>query len=162
MNGKNDKNIVTAYIGLGSNMGDRKENLDAAVTMLRAADGVEVSVLSAYIVTAPVGYTRQPDFLNAAAEIKTTLSPHELLALCLNIEKELKRERILRWGPRTIDLDVLLYGNFVVNDSDLILPHPRMHEREFVMGPLNEIAPHAYHPVLKQTAGEIYEYLTKT
>lgn len=160
MNG--DKNIITAYIGLGSNIGDRKKNIDSAIEMLNSADDITVSAVSTYINTPPVGYTDQPDFLNAVVELKTTLSPQKLLAVCQDTERELKRVRVVKWGPRTIDLDILLYGEAVLDDENLIIPHPRMHEREFVMKPLKEIAPQAFHPVLEQTAGDIYKGLTET
>ena len=147
---------ITAYIGIGSNIEDRDKNLNRAIEMLRMVKDVEVTAVSTYINTTPVGYTDQPDFLNAAVEVKTTLSAKELLEICKYIEKELKRERIIRWGPRTIDLDILLYGDLSQDEEALTIPHPRMHEREFVLKPLNEIAPQAFHPVLKQTISEIY------
>jgi len=150
---------ITAYIGIGSNIEDRKKNLDRAIELLNLANDVEVTTVSSYINTAPVGYTDQPDFLNAAVEVKTTLAAKDLLEICKNIEKELKRERIIRWGPRTIDLDILLYGDLIQNEENLTIPHPRMHEREFVIKPLNEIAPQAFHPVLKQAISDIYQVL---
>lgn len=159
MNGNSVGDSVTAYIGLGSNMGRRKENLDCALEMLRQSEGVEITAVSAYLNTAPVGYTDQPDFLNAAAEVKTHLPPLELLILCNKIEASLKRERIIHWGPRTIDLDILLYGNEIINTERLVIPHPRMHEREFVLKPLNEIASQVMHPVFKQTVGDLFKYL---
>lgn len=149
-------NLSKAYIGIGSNIGDREKNLNSAIEMLKQENGVEVTAISSYINTAPVGYTEQPDFLNAVVEISTTLCPQKLLEVCSNIEKKLKRERIIHWGPRTIDLDILLFDNLVLNDDNLIIPHPRMHEREFVLKPLKEIAPMAFHPVLKKTIEEIY------
>jgi len=147
---------ITAYIGIGSNIEDRDKNLNRAIEMLNLANDVEITAVSSYINTAPVGYTDQPDFLNAAVEVKTTLAAKELLEICKYIEKELKRERIIRWGPRIIDLDILLYGDLIQDEEALTIPHPRMHEREFVLKPLNEIAPQAFHPVLKQTISEIY------
>ena len=150
---------VTAYIGMGSNIGDREANLSRAVAFLGQVNGVEVTAVSSYYNTAPVGYVQQPDFLNAAAEIKTTLSADELLQVCICIEKELGRERIIRWGPRTIDLDILLYGDQIINEEYLTVPHPRMHERDFVLEPLNEIAPQALHPVYRQTVREMYQVL---
>lgn len=148
-------NSVTAYIGLGSNIGEREKNLNTAIDMLNETPGIEVLQVSSYINTAPVGYTQQPDFLNAVAEIKTKLQPDELLKICMDIESKLKRKRIIRWGPRTIDLDILLYGEQIINDENLVIPHPRMHEREFVLRPLAEIAPKAFHPVIKKTVAEI-------
>lgn len=152
---------ITAYIGIGSNIGDREKNLDRAIEMLRLAKHIEVTAVSSYINTAPVGYTDQPDFLNTAVEVNTTLSAQELLVLCQYIEEELKRERIIRWGPRTIDLDILLYGDLVINEKNLTIPHPRMIDREFVIKPLNEIAPQAFHPILEQVVSEIYLALQK-
>ena len=147
--------IVTAYIALGSNIGNREENLNNAIEMLKQNEGVEVKLVSTYINTAPVGFTEKPHFLNAGVEVKTSLYPHKLLEICSDIEKKLKRERSIHWGPRTIDLDILLYEDLVLNDADLIIPHPRMHEREFVLKPLKEIAPKALHPVLKKTIEDI-------
>ena len=157
MNGEN----IKAYIGLGANIGDRKENLDRAIALLKNTPGIRVTAISDYINTSPVGYVDQPDFLNAVAELETELSPHEMLKVCNNIEQELKRKRIIHWGPRTIDLDILLYGNLVLQDEVLTIPHPRMHEREFVMKPLNEIAPEAFHPIQNRKISELYEELKK-
>jgi 2-amino-4-hydroxy-6-hydroxymethyldihydropteridine diphosphokinase len=153
MNGKK----VTAYIGLGSNIGDRQENLDRAIELLKNDPDIKVKAISDYINTSPVGYIDQPDFLNAVVELETSLSPHELLKACNNIEQELKRKRIIHWGPRTIDLDILLYGDLITEGEELVIPHPRMHEREFVLKPLNEIAPEALHPVLNRKINELYE-----
>ncbi|WP_031342450.1 2-amino-4-hydroxy-6-hydroxymethyldihydropteridine diphosphokinase [Ruminiclostridium papyrosolvens] len=148
--------VVTAYIGLGSNIGDREYQLNRAVELLKLAEKVQVTAESSYYNTAPVGYEQQPDFLNAVVEIRTSLSAGELLKVCSGIEKELKRERIIHWGPRTIDLDILLYGSDIINDKDLVIPHPRMHERRFVLEPLNEIAPSVLHPVLNKNINEIF------
>ncbi len=147
---------VIAYIGLGSNIGDREYQLNRALELLKSAEKVEVTIVSSFYNTAPVGYEQQPDFLNAVVEIRTTLSADDLLELCSKIEKELKRERIIRWGPRTIDLDILLFGNSVINEKDLVIPHPRMHERKFVMEPLNEIAPFVMHPVFNKSISELF------
>lgn len=156
-----DDKELTAYIGLGSNIGDREAKLNSAVALLKEVNEVEVTSVSSYYNTAPVGYEQQPDFLNAVAEIKTTLSADKLLQVCNNIEKELRRERIVRWGPRTIDLDILLYGELIINEEHLTVPHPRMHERKFVLEPLSEIAPNAIHPVYGQTVYEMYQTLLK-
>jgi 2-amino-4-hydroxy-6-hydroxymethyldihydropteridine diphosphokinase len=159
MDGRIDGSMVSAYISLGSNMGDREKNLNAAIRKLRETAGIEVTAVSSYINTAPVGYENQPDFLNAALELKTTLTPEALLAVCNQIEKDLKRERDIRWGPRTIDLDILLYGDMIVEKDNLTIPHPRMHERVFVLKPLNEIAPQAVHPVLHKKVESLYNDL---
>lgn len=158
MNGE----ITKAYIGLGSNIGDRKEHLDRAIALLKNNKSIRVTAVSAYLNTTPVGYTEQPDFLNAVAELETGLSPHELLEQCNRIEQELKRKRIIHWGPRTIDLDILLFGGLVLKDELLTVPHPRMHEREFVLKPLSEIAPDVVHPVYNRKISELYDEYKKS
>ncbi|AZO94820.1 2-amino-4-hydroxy-6-hydroxymethyldihydropteridine diphosphokinase [Halocella sp. SP3-1] len=154
---------VTTYIGLGSNIGNREENLNQAVDMLRNAAGIKVTAVSTYFNTAPVGYMEQPDFLNAVVEASIDFTVYELLELCRNIEKKLKRERITHWGPRTIDVDILIFGDLILEDEMLIIPHPRMHEREFVLKPLNEIAPGVIHPVCNKSISKLYnEILLKS
>ena len=128
--------MPTAYIGLGSNLGDRQSTIEAAISALPGV--VAVSRLRE---TEPVGVLDQPPFLNAAAALETTLSPRELLGTLLAIERELGRERRERWGPRTIDLDLLLYGDAVVEEPGLTVPHPRLHERHFALEPLHELDP---------------------
>ncbi len=130
----------TAYLGLGSNQGDRAALLMEALSRLDATAGIRIVALSSLYATAPVGPQDQPEFLNLAAEVSTSLSPAELLAACLGIEAALGRVRAGRWGPRTIDIDVLLYGALQVAEAGLELPHPRMRERAFVLQPLAEIA----------------------
>lgn len=131
--------MTVAYIGLGSNLGDRLDNLRRAVVALNKTRVVVRKVSSVYE-TEPVG-PPQPDFLNAVCEIETDLSPRELLVRLKNIESEMRRKPGERWGPRLIDLDLLLYGDEVINDADLKVPHPEMHKRQFVVVPLLEIAP---------------------
>ena len=130
-----------AYLALGSNLGDRAAQLRAAVASL--ANTAEVSVVAASNVyeTAPVGGPEQGPFLNAVVALDTTLSPHELLALAQRLEADAQRVRAEHWGPRTLDVDVLLVGDFVVSDPDLVVPHPRMWERGFVLAPLHDVAP---------------------
>jgi 2-amino-4-hydroxy-6-hydroxymethyldihydropteridine diphosphokinase/dihydroneopterin aldolase/2-amino-4-hydroxy-6-hydroxymethyldihydropteridine diphosphokinase len=153
---------VTAFLALGSNLGDRTGNLDEAIRMLGETEGIEVEKISSFIVTAPVGYTDQPDFLNAVVQARTTLAPHVLLRRCNAIEAALHRKRIIHWGPRTIDVDILLYGNLVMEDSTLTIPHPRMGERGFVLGPLCEIAPHAVDPSTGMTAEQLFSRYRET
>ena len=149
-----------AYIGLGSNLGHREKNIAAALNALQTTRDIEVVKVSRLYETEPVGGPAgQPLFINAAAHIKTALPPERLLGLCLAIENSLGRKRDARWGPRTIDLDVLCYDQEIVVSPELTLPHPMMHERRFVMEPLAEIAPDLMHPVLEQTAKEILESL---
>ncbi|WP_035106731.1 2-amino-4-hydroxy-6-hydroxymethyldihydropteridine diphosphokinase [Desulfovirgula thermocuniculi] len=130
-----------AYIGLGSNMGDKKAGILRALEELGKTPGVALLRVAPLYRTAPVGYTDQDWFVNTVAEIDTALSPRELLAACLEIERRLGRVRGVRWGPRVIDLDLLLYGDLVVDEPDLAVPHPRMHERAFVLVPLADLAP---------------------
>jgi 3-oxoacyl-[acyl-carrier protein] reductase len=152
--------IVAAYLALGSNLGDRKGYLDAAVAKLRARPGIEVTKVSTYHETAPVGGPAgQGAYLNAAIAIRTLLSPRDLMNVLLDIETTLGRVRAERFGPRTIDLDVLLYGQEIVQTPELTVPHPRMHERAFVLAPLAEIAPLAVHPVLQSTAADLLRRL---
>jgi 2-amino-4-hydroxy-6-hydroxymethyldihydropteridine diphosphokinase len=128
-------------LGLGSNLGDRAANLRETVARLAAWPGIKVEKVSSVYETAPVGLTEQPDFLNAVAVVATTLTPAELLAACLEVEKAMGRVRLVRWGPRVIDIDVLLYDDVSLDTPDLVLPHPRLHERSFVLVPLAEVAP---------------------
>ena len=128
------------YLGLGSNLGERERNIRLAVDKLNAA-GVTVQKLSTIIETDPVGGPPQGLFLNAVAKVETTLTPQELLKTCQGIETALGRVRTDRNGPRTIDIDILLYDELVIDTPDLKIPHPRMRERHFVMWPLREIAP---------------------
>lgn len=130
-----------SYLSLGSNLGDKLENLKAAVKMLDAEQSCKITAKSSVYLTRPVGITDQPDFVNAVIQINTTLTPRDLLNICLNIEQKLGRKRTIRWGPRVIDIDILLYDTLVVRERDLIIPHPRIMERAFVIIPLAEIAP---------------------
>ncbi len=135
---------VTAYLGLGSNLGNRGDNLDMALKLL--AQRMKMGKVSSIYDTGPIGNTDQPRFLNIACEVFTRLSPEGLLALAKGIEVKMGR-RGKSGQPRTIDIDILLYGNFVINTPDLVIPHPGMAERSFVLVPLAEIAPDLVHPV---------------
>lgn len=149
-----------AYIALGSNLGAREKNIAAALNALQATRAIEVVKVSGLYETAPVGGPPdQPPYVNAVARVRTTLRPRRLLAVCQNIEDSLGRKRTIRWGPRTIDLDLLSFDREIVATQRLTLPHPLMHERSFVMKPLAEIAPDWVHPTLEQTAREILEAL---
>lgn len=146
-----------AVIALGSNMGDRQGYLDGAVEKLDAVKGCRVRKVSSFLETPPYGVTDQADFLNGCLELETLLYPHELLDELHRIEKEAGRERILRWGPRTLDLDIIFYDDLILQDSDLCIPHVEMHKREFVLKPLSEIAPYRRHPVTGKTVQEMLE-----
>src|SRR5438876_5386055 len=148
--------MATAYIALGSNLGDRAGTLLAAVRALNATPGLRVVRLSTFHDTTPVGGPPdQPRFLNAAAELATTLGPEELLRALLAVEQQFGRVRGEKDGPRTLDLDLLLYDDLVRTGTDPIVPHPRMHARRFVLAPLAEIAPQVVHPGLNKTVAEL-------
>jgi 2-amino-4-hydroxy-6-hydroxymethyldihydropteridine diphosphokinase len=140
--------MTTVYLGLGSNLGDRRRNVEAALEALRAHPQITVSAVSAFLETDPVGGPPgQGKFLNAAAEIETDLAPEALLEELKRIERSLGRRPGPRWGPREVDLDILLYGEEVLETERLVIPHPRLRERRFVLEPLAEIAPTAREPV---------------
>ncbi len=151
----------TAYIGLGSNLGDREATLRLALRELGDREGIEVARVSPFIETEPVGGPPQGPFLNAAAELRTDLSPGGLLAALQGVEDRFGRERAVRWGPRTLDLDLLLYDGEIVREPALQVPHPLMHARRFVLEPLCRIAPDALHPVLGKTVRELLLELTE-
>lgn len=134
--------MARAYVGLGANLGDRDAALREAVARLGAVDGVEVVAVSSFRETDPVGYADQPRFLNAAVAVETELSPADLLKALLGVERSLGRTRDgPRYGPRTIDLDLLLHGDAVLDEPGLTVPHPRLHERAFALEPLAELDP---------------------
>lgn len=143
----------TVYLSLGSNMGDRQKNLRDAIARLESIG--RVLKISSLYETEPVEFTRQAWFLNCAVAIETEKAPQELMAGLLEIEQEFGRRRLRRKGPRTIDIDIVLFGNIVLNSAALIVPHPAMHQRRFVLKPLAEIAPEARHPVLKKKISEL-------
>lgn len=152
----------TAYIALGANLGDRRANLRKALDMLSARVDIDVVSVSDFIETEPVGGpAAQQKYINAAAMIRTTLVPRELLKTLLDVEKEIgrKRENEIRWGSRVCDLDLLLYEDLIIDDEDLQVPHPRMHQRRFVLEPLCQIASEAVHPVLQRTIRQLLNEL---
>lgn len=149
--------MATIYIGIGGNLGDRAGLLARAVEQLSAAFGpIEMSSLYE---TEPVGYADQPQYLNAVVRAKSSLEPHEILAILQQIELDLGRVRSFPSAPRTVDLDFLFYDGLVLDSDDLTLPHPRLHERFFVLVPLAEIAPNLVHPRLRQTASAMLNEL---
>jgi 2-amino-4-hydroxy-6-hydroxymethyldihydropteridine diphosphokinase len=146
------------YIGIGSNLGDRKANCMRAIELL-AGKGLVVRKESSLYETDPWGDKNQPKFLNMAIEIETELKPRDLLGILAGIEKKLGRKKSHKWGPRIIDLDILLYNSLTIDQDDLKIPHPFMHERDFVLKPLYEIAPDVKHPVLNLSTGELLQKL---
>ena len=157
--------MATAFIGVGSNLGDRAGYIDLARQSLAELPGTRLAGFSTVYETAAAGPVAQGDFLNAAAELDTQLDPFELLEALAGIERGGGRpatEPRVKWGPRTLDLDILLYGDQVISTAALVVPHPLMHERWFVLRPLAELAPGALHPVLRKTAGEMLRDLEKS
>ncbi len=146
---------VIAYVGLGANLGEPRGQLQEALARLSAAEEVEVLKVSGFYRNPPLGPPGQPWYVNAVAQVRTRLEPEALLRVLQLIETALGRVRGVRWGPRLIDLDLLLYNGEVLAGPELVLPHPEMHRRAFVLVPLAEIAPAAWHPVLQKSAAEL-------
>lgn len=145
--------MATTYLGLGSNLGNRARNIYAALRRLGSL--VSLREISSLYETEPVGLEDQPWFLNLVCRGDTILGPHELLAAAKRIEREMGRREGLRFGPRLVDIDLLLYEDLVVHSAELEIPHPRLHERDFVLIPLNEIAPALVHPILGSTVQQL-------
>ena len=152
---------VEAWLGLGSNLGDRAENLRRAVELLEERLAAQVVVSSVYE-TMPWGYADQPWFLNLACRVDAGMEPHELLAAAQDVERLLGRAPTFRYGPRVIDVDVLLYGNCIIDTDDLRVPHPRLSERAFALAPLAELAPSLRHPELGASMRELLERLPRS
>lgn len=148
-----------AYVALGSNIGDKKGYLDFAIRRVGEIPGCNVTKISSFIVTEPYGDVEQDDFLNGAMVVETILPPQELLIELQGIELEAHRERKVHWGPRTLDLDIVMYDDYIVEEENLKIPHIEMHKRDFVLKPLAEIAPFLRHPVFNKTVLELLENL---
>lgn len=152
-----ERGWTKVYLSVGSNMGDKKENIAKAVTALRQDRRIRKVAESSLIQTKPYGYKEQDDFLNGAICLETMYQPEELLARLHEIEAAGHRERKIRWGPRTIDLDILLYGDALIQTEELVIPHREMHLRDFVLEPMVQIAPWVVHPVFHKTVYELYK-----
>ena len=146
--------LHTAYLSVGSNLADRAANIERALALLKGA-GVRIVRRSSLYKTEPVEFVSQGWFLNLAAEVETTLMPRQLLRATRRIEQEMGRRRIVRAGPRVLDIDILLYGTNIISTPELEIPHPRMADRRFVLVPMAELAPGLRHPVLKLTMLEL-------
>jgi len=147
--------IEKVFIAIGSNLGDRAANCARAIELIGLLQGAELVRKSSLYETEPWGVSDQGRFINAAIEVRTSLEPQELLKALKAIEAGMGRKDGLRWGPRVIDLDIIFYGEMIVEEKGLTIPHPRLSERAFVLAPLNEIAPDFMHPVLKKTVSEL-------
>lgn len=144
-----------AYIALGSNMGDKADYIQMAIAGLKKAENCRVDKVSAIIQTKPYGGVEQDEFLNGVLKMRTLLTPWELLELLHELEQKAKRERLIHWGPRTLDLDIIFYDDIVLEEDELCIPHVDMHNREFVLRPMSEIAPYKRHPVYGKTMKEM-------
>jgi 2-amino-4-hydroxy-6-hydroxymethyldihydropteridine diphosphokinase len=151
---------LPALVGLGSNQGDREAHVRAGVKGLEAADGIRVLAVSRLRETAPVGGPPQGPYLNGAARLETRLSPRALLAACLEVERSRDRRRDVRWGPRTLDIDILLHADRVIEEADLVVPHPRLLERAFALEPAAELAPEWVHPLTGRSLAEHWRELS--
>ncbi len=149
------------YLSIGSNMGDREGYLDFAIDQLNALPDTLVVSVSDYLETKPYGEVEQEDFLNGALMIETLKTPQELLETTLSIEKEAHRERLVHWGPRTLDIDILFYDNLILMEETLIIPHVEIPQREFVLAPLSSIAPYYMHPVYNKSVVQMLEELRR-
>lgn len=149
------------FLSLGANQGEPIHQIKKAVERLKADEGLRLSGVSSFYLTEPVGPVEQPPFVNAVAEWRTHLSPEALLAAILSVEEGMGRTRSVRWGPRPIDIDLLLYGDQNIETPGFKVPHARMHERRFVLEPLVELAPEVVHPAIGKTAAELLSNLAR-
>ncbi|KRQ87888.1 Bifunctional folate synthesis protein [Caloramator mitchellensis] len=146
------------YVAFGTNIGDKTDNIEQALKLMEDR-GLKIIKKSSIVSTEPYGYTNQPEFLNGVVEVITDLNPRQVLETLLNIEKDMGRIREFKWGPRNIDLDIIFFNSDVINEEDLKIPHPDMHNREFVLKPLCEIAPELVHPILKKSINQLLDEL---
>ncbi|MCK5783112.1 MAG: 2-amino-4-hydroxy-6-hydroxymethyldihydropteridine diphosphokinase [Desulfobacterales bacterium] len=153
--------VNTAYISIGSNMGDKRENCQNALAALDRTETVQIESISRFYFTEPMEYSDQPWFVNAAAQIRTSLDPVDFLTVLKSFEVEYGREDSgVRFGPRPLDLDIIFYNDSIIETAQLIVPHPRMHHREFVLRPISDLAPGLIHPVFKKSVRQLFEELS--
>lgn len=150
-----------SYISFGSNMGEKSEYISNAIESIKANENIRVNKVSDIIVTKPYGGVEQDDFLNGCMEIETLYFPEQLLHFLQSLEQEAKRVRKVHWGPRTLDLDIVLYEDEIINTEELTVPHIDMENRYFVLKPLSDIAPYAMHPIFHKSAIQMYKELEK-
>ena len=155
----NKKNLVEVYLGLGSNLGDKEKNLQKAIALLE--EKLDVLKTSPFYLTEPAYYLKQNTFVNAALHAQTHLSPQKLLKIVQSIEARLGRKRHIRYGPRTIDIDILFYGNEIISERELQIPHPLLQERWFVLKPLCDLNPALIHSVLQKSVAELLEEIER-
>lgn len=152
----------TVYLAVGSNMGEKEAYIDQGIEELRAIPEIQVEKVSDMIVTKPYGGVEQDDFVNGALKLRTLFTPHELLDVLHEIEAHANRKRVIHWGPRTLDLDIIFYDDLVFADDTLIIPHVDMEHRDFVLKPLLELCPNKRHPLLEKTVTQLYEKLQES
>lgn len=151
--------MTSVFLGLGSNLGSRFEQIEYAIESIGKYPSICIELVSSFYETKPFGYVDQPDFINAAIKIRTDLSPKELLTVVKDLERKMLRQETFKWGPRIIDIDILLFGDLIIDEPDLTIPHPLMHVREFVLKPLLEIGASVIHPKLGSSIQELYQNL---
>jgi 2-amino-4-hydroxy-6-hydroxymethyldihydropteridine diphosphokinase len=151
---------TSVYVGCGANLGDRKRTIERAIALLAKVPGIRVVRISSLYQTEPVGGPSQPLFLNCVLKLKVALSPRRLLSVLKDIERSLGRRKGLRWGPRSIDLDILAFGNRRISSKRLVIPHPRYHSRRFVLVPFCELAPSFVHPIIRKNNTSLLRRLT--
>ena len=150
-----ERKLNKVYIAAGSNLGDKEETLKEAIYIIDKRKDCVVTKVSNFYTTDPVGYEDQDQFVNCVFEINTLQTPSELMDTLLEVEKDFKRERIIRWGPRTLDLDIIFYNDIISYDEHILIPHPRAHERQFVMKPMCDINPYYVHPIYRKRVMDI-------
>lgn len=150
-----------SYLGIGSNMGDKRQYMEEALLKLEKNEKIRNVRASSFIVTQPYGGVEQDEFLNGAVELETLYTPWELLRFLQSVEKEAGRVRDIHWGPRTLDLDILFYEDFICDSNELTVPHPDMKNRDFVLKPLNELCPYGMHPIFHKSIGQMLEELQR-
>ena len=150
---------MVVYLSLGSNLGDRVNLIEQALSQLASYTEISILEISSFIETEPFGFHRQPYFINCTAKIETDLDANKLLIICQSIEAALGRKRELKWGPRTIDIDILFYGEDIIENENLLIPHPGIKNRKYLLQSLQELCPDFIHPLLNRTIRDLYRFI---